>query len=226
MKMRMLQISLLPAVVASLLFAADSAVAQEPTAVSAAPQLSYGVPQVLQLAQAKVGDDVIVHYIQNSGTIYAMRADEIVYLKQQGVSETVLNAMLNQRVRLTGSTEPATAPASSATTVVASDQSYATTVPPTAYIQTVPSSTVYIIPDTQTYRYNSWYYGGYPYSYYDYYPYGYYGYYDYPAVSFSFGFGNRWGGYRDGGWHGGGGWYRSGGWHNSGGWHGGGGWHR
>lgn len=229
MKTRILQNSLLSvAAIATLVFTPAAVRAQEPTAVaSTPPQLSYGVPQVLQLAQAKVGDGVIVSYIQNSGTIYALRADEIVYLKQQGVSDAVLNAMLNQRVRLTGSTEPATAPAASVTT--ASDQSYATTVPPTAYVQTVPSSTVYVIPDTQTYRYNAWYYGGYPYSYYDYYPYyGYNGYYGYPAVSFSFGFGNRWGGFHDrDGWRGGGGWYRSGGWHSTGGWHGGGGgWHR
>src|SRR5580700_972096 len=51
-----------------------------------APQLSYGVPQILQLAQAKVGDDTIVAYIKNSGTIYSLDASQIVYLRQQGVS--------------------------------------------------------------------------------------------------------------------------------------------
>src|SRR5438067_6721187 len=72
-----------------------------------AVMLSHGVPQVLQLSQANVGDDVIVRYIQNSGTIYALSAPEIVYLKQEGVSDAVLGAMLDQRKRLTGSTEPA-----------------------------------------------------------------------------------------------------------------------
>jgi len=189
--------------------AQDSATTAQPVAASQpAPQLSYGVPQVLQLEQAKVSDGIIVSYIQNSGTIYGLKADEIVYLKQQGVSDNVLNAMLNQRSRLTGSTEPATTTASSST---ASAQTYASAAPATTYVQTVPSSTVYVIPDTQTYQYDTWYYGGYPYYSYPYYG----GYYGWPAVSLSFG----WGGHYGGGWHGGGG-YRGGG---GGGFHGGGG---
>jgi hypothetical protein len=184
--------------------AQDSTAAQPAVASQAAQQLSYGVPQVLQLVQAKVSDGIIVSYIQNSGTIYALNAGEIVYLKQQGASDSVLNAMLGQRSRLTGSTEPAASTASSTT---ASEQSYAATAPPVTYVQqTVPSSTVYIIPDTQTYQYNAWYYGGSPY-----YSYPAYGYYDYPAVSLSFGFGGHWGGYHGGGWRGGG---FNGGWHH------------
>ena len=213
MKTRNVQNSLLAiATVTTLAFTAGNVAAQDSTAQPAvvsqpAPQLSYGVPQVLQLAQAKVSDGIIVSYIQNSGTIYSLQADEIVYLKQEGVSDPILNAMLAQRSRLTGSTEPATTTASSTT---ASAQNYA---PAVTYVQTapayVPSSTVYIIPDTQTYEYDAWYYGHRPYS-------GYYGYYgSYPAVSFSFGFGDRWGGYYGGGYHGGG--FRGSGF--NGGWH-------
>ena len=62
-----------------------------------APQLSYGVPEVLQLTQAKVGDSVIINYIQNSGNNYGLNASQIIYLRQQGVSEAVINAMLTQR---------------------------------------------------------------------------------------------------------------------------------
>jgi len=159
-------------------------VAQPAVASRSAPQLSYGVPQVLQLEQAKISDGIIVNYIQNSGTIYGLKADEIVYLKQQGVSDNVLNAMLNQRSRLTGSTEPASSPAASA-------QTYTPAAPAVTYVQTAPPSTVYVIPDTQTYQYDTWYYGGYPY--YSYPSYG--GYYGWPAVSLSFG----WGGYHGGG---------------------------
>ena len=60
------------------------------------PALSYGVPQILQLAQAKVTDDTIVAYIHNSGNSYGLNADQIIYLKQQGISENVIIAMLNQ----------------------------------------------------------------------------------------------------------------------------------
>jgi hypothetical protein len=228
MKTRNLQSSLLAiAAVTALAFMPGNVAAQDSTAVTAqpaaasqpAPQLSYGVPQVLQLAQAKVSDGIIVSYIQNSGTIYSLNAGEIVYLKQQGVSDAALNAMLNQRSRLTGSTEPAATTASAPTT---SAQTYApaTPAPAMTYVQqTAPPSTVYVIPDTQTYRYDNWYYSTYPY-----YGYGpYYGYYDYyrpyPAVSFSFGFGNSYGGYHGGyyggGGHGGGG-FRGGGFNNGG----------
>ena len=213
MKTRNLQSSLLAiATVTTLAFtggniAAQDSIAALPAAASQpAPQRSYGVPQVLQLAQAKVSDGIIVNYIQNSGTIYSLKAGEIVYLKQQGVSDAVLNAMLNQRSRLTGSTEPATTTASS---TAASGQTYVPAVPAVSYVQAAPPATVYIIPDTQTYRYDTYYYSAYPY-------YDYYG-WPYPAVSLSFGFGDRWGGWR------GGGGFRGGGFH-SGGFHGG--WHR
>ncbi len=180
-----------------------------PTAAPAqnAPvQLSYGVVQILRLSQAKVNDDTIVNYIRNSGSSYGMDAGQIIYLKQQGVSETVINAMINQP-RLTTTVTPAAS--QPAATAVA--QPTATYVQPTATY--VPSSTVYVVPDTQSYQYQAWY--DYYHPYYGYYPY-YSGWY-YPSVTFSFGYGGGWhGGYYHGGWNGG---YR-------GGWHGGGGWHR
>jgi len=193
-------------------------VAQTAAGSGSAPQLSYGVPQVLQLSQAKIGDNTIVAYIQNSGTIYSLNASEIVYLKQQGVSDAVLTTMLNQRQRVTQAAAQ-TAPQAPATVTMpqpgspdarSAETSTAVAQPTVTYVQTVPSSTVYVIPDTQTYQYyNNYYpaYGCYPY---------YSGWY-YPPVSFSFGFG---GGYRGGYYHGGWG----GGW--GGGYRGGGGWHR
>src|ERR1700690_1048719 len=66
------------------------------TAGDAPVQLSYGVSQIIQLSKAKVSDDTIVNYIRNSGSSYGMDAGQIVYLKQQGVSDTVINTMLNQ----------------------------------------------------------------------------------------------------------------------------------
>jgi len=220
MKTKNLKSSLLAiAAVTTLAFTAGNVIAQnstttaQPAAASQpAPQLSYGVPQVLQLEQAKVSDGVIVNYIQNSGTIYSLKADEIVYLKQQGVSDAALNAMLNQRTRLTGSTEPAATTASSTT---ASAQTYTPAPQPAVtYVQTtpayVPSSTVYVIPDTQTYQYGTYYYSGYPYYSYPYYG----GYYGWPAVSLSFGWGGYYGGGYHGAYHGGGGFRGGGGFHH------------
>ena len=195
------------ATITAVAFAAGNIAAQDSTATAQpVPQLSYGVPQVVQLVQAKVSDGIIVSYIQNSGTIYSLKASEIVYLKQQGVPDSVLSAMLNQRSRLTGSTEPT---ATTASAPVVNDQTSTVAAPAVSYVQSVPSSTVYVIPDTQTYQYDAWYYGGYPYGYYPYYG----GYYGWPAVSLSFG----WGGHYGGGWHGGGGYHGGGGFHGGGG---------
>lgn len=139
-------------IITAIAIASFTAAAQD----SSAPQLSYGVPQVLELSQAKVADDTIVRYIHNSGTIFALSAPEIAYLKQQGVSDTVLNAMLDQRLRLTGSTEPASAAPAPITPVVA--QPSVIIEQPAIYVQPVPASMVYVIPDTQTYRYDRWHY--------------------------------------------------------------------
>ena len=145
--------------------------------------LSYGVSQIIQLSKAKVSDDTIVNYIRSSGNSYGLDASQIVYLKQQGVSDPVINTMLNQpRQVAPAAPQPVYSTASSTATVVAQ--------PVVPY---VPSSTVYVIPDTQTYQY----YNNYYQPAYGYYPY--YGGWYYPPVSFSFGFG---GGYR-GGWGGG-----------------------
>jgi hypothetical protein len=189
----------------------------QPVAVSqSTPPLSYGVSEILRLSQAKVGDSVIVNYVQNSGKNYGLNADQIIYLRQQGVSDAVVNTMLNQRSQSaqTASTPTTAAPENpGANTAQASTT---TTQPPVAYVPATTASTVYVVPDSQTYNYNAWLYSR---PYYPYYPYyGYYPYcYGWPAISFSFGFGGYYGGY--GGYH-----YHGG---SYGGWHGGhgGGWH-
>lgn len=183
--------------------------AQPPSASQAAPQLSYGVPEVLQLSQAKIGDSTIINYIHNSGNNYGLNAAQIIYLRQQGVSDTVVNAMLNQRSQNAPSGVPAA-------TAIASSSDTASAVPAQSsvtYVETAPSSSVYVVPDTQAYYYNDWLYYHSPY--YSYYP-AYY--WPYSGVSVSFIGGRGWVGYR-GGWHGGD-------FHTGGGWHGAGHWHR
>jgi hypothetical protein len=66
------------------------------TVAAPAPQLAYGVAQILELQQAKVDDTTIIAYIHNSGNSYGLNADQIIYLRQQGLSSAVLNAMLSQ----------------------------------------------------------------------------------------------------------------------------------
>jgi hypothetical protein len=190
-----------------------------PAVSSPAPQMPYGVAQILQLSQAKVSDDTIVAYVRNSGNSYGLDANQIIFLRQQGVSDPVITAMLNQpKAGVSSYSEPApTAPPAAApadqtqvtsassggSTATYASTPTATVAPTVTYVQSVP-----------TYSSYPYYYGyGYPY-YYGYgYPY-YYGYGYYPGVSISFG-------YR-GGWYGGGYHYYGGGGYHYGG--GGGGW--
>ena len=65
--------------------------------VTEALKVPYGVEDVLKLSRAQVSEDVITTYIQNSGTIYGLRSQDIVYLKQQGVSDRIINTMMEQR---------------------------------------------------------------------------------------------------------------------------------
>jgi hypothetical protein len=173
-------------------------VAAQNSPAASAPQLPYGVPQIIQLSHAKISDDTIIAYIHNSGNSYGLDANQIIYLRQQGISDNILNVMLNQPKVASAPAQPATQPDNSST----AQTSTAYAQPTTTYVQTVPSSQAYVIPDTQTYYYNAYY--AQPY----YYPYPYYA-WPYPGVSVSFGFGGRWGG---GGWRGGG--FHGGGWHH------------
>ncbi len=186
----------------------------QPAAVNApVPQLSYGMAQIVKLAQANVSDDAIMAYIKNSGNSYGLNADQIIYLRQQGVSDAVITTMLNQpRPGLAVAVPTTQAPPPASSTAYASQDSADTVAPPVTYVQTVPATTYY------------------------YQPYYYYPAYAWcPPVTYCYGWGGYYrgyyGGYR-GGWHGG---WRGGassvGWHGgrfAGGWHGGapgGGWH-
>ncbi len=165
-------------------------------------KLPYGVDDVLKLSRAQVGEDVIVNYVQNTGTIYNLSSQDIVYLKGQGVSDRVVNTMLDQRKRvseLAAQTSPPTAPPAAAApaydAATAAAPTYNYTQPTPAATQAAPASTLYVIPYPQA---TSAYYG---YPYYPYYPYysGYYG----PSVSFGFSFGGGCGPYYRGGYYGG-----------------------
>jgi hypothetical protein len=159
-------------------------------AATPAPGLSPATAQVLQLSQAKVSDSTIITFVQNSGSMYGLDASQIVYLKQQGISDGVINAMLNQRTVLAASAAQQPPPpdysAQSATPAPITTVDQPTTPAP---------SSVYVVPDTQTYYYDNWSYPYYSYGY----PYYYYG-YGWPAY---WGWGG-YGGWRGGGWHGGG----------------------
>jgi hypothetical protein len=59
-------------------------------------QLPYGVEEVLKLSKAGISEDIIVKYVQNSGTIYNLKPEVLVHLRDEGVSDKVVNTMLDQ----------------------------------------------------------------------------------------------------------------------------------
>src|ERR1019366_2241124 len=71
------------------------------TATQPAPvQLSADVWDVLRMAQGNVGDTTLIAYVKNSGGVYALGASEILSLKERGLSDQVITAMLDPRKNL------------------------------------------------------------------------------------------------------------------------------
>jgi hypothetical protein len=194
-----------------------SAEAAAPASVSETRtvQLSSGVPEILKLGRAHVGDEVIIAFIMNSGRIYHLSASEILYLREQGVSDQVLTAMLSAGQNVAAASaqaapqpvaQPALQPAPTGPSAVWANSSPQPAAAATQFAPAYVEATapVYAQP-SPVYAYPAPYYG-----YYDSWPY----YWGYPSVSFGFGFGRGYyGGYHGGGYHGGG-------------YHGGGGGHR
>jgi uncharacterized membrane protein YgcG len=177
MKTRDFQGMMAVVAIASIVFLATTTQAQESTAIQTQPaaiaapamQLSEGVMQILQLAQAKVGDDTIVAYIKNSGHSFSLNADQIIYLHQQGLSSAVITTMLNQP---RGGIAVAT-PAASYPEAGSYSAGYnAAATPNVTYVQSAPAPTYYYPPA-------NYYYPAYSY---------------YPGWSFSIGWGGCYGG--------------------------------
>jgi hypothetical protein len=140
-----------------------------------------------------VNEDVVMAFIENSSSGFALTAEEIVQLHNEGVSDKMIQAMLARKKAqppavvsvVQQATAQEAAPQQQTQTVV---QQPATVVaqPTVTYVQSQP---VYV-PAPTTYVYAAPYY-----SYYDRYPYwGYSGWS--PRVSFNFG----WGGHYRGHW--------------------------
>jgi hypothetical protein len=50
--------------------------------------------EIVKLTKAQMTDDVILNFIKGSGNQYNLSADDLVYLKSQGVSQPVISALL------------------------------------------------------------------------------------------------------------------------------------
>jgi len=135
-------------------------------------QLSHGAEDILKLSRAKVGDDVIVSFIRGRNRRFDLTASEIVQLRNEGVSDRVLAAMVNQQSPAGPVPQSPPQPAAPATAVSASAAQ------DTAGNAPAPPATVFVVPTSAPYSDA---------------PYPYYYGYSYPAVSVGFAFGTGWG---------------------------------
>lgn len=172
--------------------------------ISSAPapaKLPYGVADILKLSRAQIGEEIIVNYIHNSGTIYNLAPNDIVYLRDQGVSDKVVNTMLEQRKRAefaVQSAQPTPAVPNATSVPYSPGVADAGTAPVAPYADqnatyaeaplTPPASSVYVVPSSGAYYapYYPYYYGP-----------GYYGGWYGPTIGFGFRFGGH-GGYYGG----------------------------
>jgi uncharacterized protein YcfJ len=56
-------------------------------------QAQLGLSEIAQLARNGVGDGVIIEQVRVSGTVYHLTADQILWLRDNGVSEAVIREM-------------------------------------------------------------------------------------------------------------------------------------
>ena len=131
--------------------------AQISTVTETSPQLAPGTAEILKLAQAKVGEDTIVAYIKGSGNSYYLNATQIIYLHQQGISDNVLTAMLNQPKA--GQPMATPMPMNNAAQPSAAYPDYGYGQPSAAYGESAPATYYYSSP----YYYPAYYYPGYSY---------------------------------------------------------------
>src|SRR5437763_587655 len=78
--------------------------------------VSPAAAEVARLASSGVGDDIVLGYIKNAQAPFKLSADDILYLKNKGVSSAVITAMLSHDSGAKPDAQPATAPAPSTST--------------------------------------------------------------------------------------------------------------
>lgn len=59
----------------------------------AAAHPPMAIPDIVQLTQQHVSDEIIINQIRSSSSAYALTAADITYMKQQGVSDHVIREM-------------------------------------------------------------------------------------------------------------------------------------
>src|SRR5690242_1613922 len=102
-------VGLITALVLPLVLARGQTPSGAPPPANNPPAVSPSAADVLKMAEAGTSDDVMLAYIKNSTSLYDLSADQILYLRDIGVSSPVISAMLGRDSELR-SQPPAGAP--------------------------------------------------------------------------------------------------------------------
>lgn len=182
--------------------AASTAISEPVKKETQSLKVTTPVEEVVQLSKSGVGDALIVSYIQNSERPYRLNAQDIIKLRDEGVSTEVTTALIQrgaeQRQAVEAAQQKQTEAAATESTVAAAP-TYQTQPAQVQVVETAPQVTYYT-PVQPVSTVSVTYFGSRPYSYRSVYApsYRYYApsYYYAPRVSFGVGYH---GGYRHGG---------------------------
>ena len=116
MRIRLATLTIRLACIASLWLPQFNTNAQPPPASASAapaagqtpapPAVSPAVSEVLRLAQSGVSEDVVTAYINNSPAPFNLSSDQILYVRDLGLSSQVITAMLNRDASLRNQPQP------------------------------------------------------------------------------------------------------------------------
>ena len=163
-------------------------------------RLSAGLDEILRLHQAGVEESVVLAFIQNSPIAYYPTAQEVVTLRDRGITAPVLTALLQHgaEVRLRNAAAIASSPTAPAATTPppVPEPVRVASAAPVVY-ETRSPAVIYSSYPSYSYSFG----GGYsPYYYSSCYSRGSYGYFGgfFPGISVGLGFGGRFGGHSGG----------------------------
>jgi hypothetical protein len=176
-----------------------------------AAQVSPAIKEIVRMSEAGMDTAVIQAYVENSSTSYNLRAEEIIYLREHGIHNSIITALIQRGAQPRESTTPAQANApAQAAPPAASNSSSAQ---PTVTYVAPPANPAYAY--SPSYTYNSPSVIVVPYSGYNYYSRPYFGFgyglsscgpYGYGGFGYGgYGYYGGYGGYHRGygGYHGG-----------------------
>jgi len=158
-----------PATVNTLTTPAEGANGATP---ASAPQLSYGLDEIVKMVQSGTGTDVVLNFVENSPIAYSPTAEDVIRLKELGVPSEVTVAILKHggklrtqqleasRQNAPAPVQPPTSPPPSSVNPYSYDNSSIATTP----ADYTPSNTTYVYSGypAYSYVYPNWWYVGYP----------------------------------------------------------------